>query len=470
MRLLRPVFAIALGAPALGAQSTAPASSPDRATIVARVDSLVGDYMAARKAPAVSVAVLRGSDTLVMKGYGFADETAHRRASASTVYRIGSITKQFTSSEIMRLVEQGKISLDDDLSKYLPDFPLQGRKVTIRQLLNHTSGIHSYTSDTTWVKTWGRDLTPKQIVDFVAKTPFDFEPGAGYRYNNTGYVLLGMVLEKVSGQPYATLLQRDVFTPLGLRQTSYCPSRPADTTHAAGYAVQNGNVQPAAYLSMTHPFSAGALCSTVRDLVKWQRALAGGRVVSATSLARMTTPDTLGFTGQRLTYGYGLVPGQLQGKRSVGHGGGVNGFTTSSIYFPDDGVNVVVFTNSDGGPDPLALNIARAVFGMPLVPLPRPPVTVPLADADRDKLPGTYDLKTPTGGVFTVHVMVEEGRLVTQAEGPGQGKFPLVHLGNLRFGAAFDPTLIVAFTVEGDKATKLQLTQRGNTMEGPRRP
>ena len=322
-----------------------------------------------------------------------------------------------------------------------------------------------------WTKTWAQDLTPRQIVDFVARTPFDFAPGAGYRYNNTGYVLLGMILEKVTGLPYATHLQREFFSPLGLRQTGYCPSRPTDTTHAAGYAVQKDSVQPAVYLSMTHPYSAGALCSTVRDLVKWQRALAAGRVVSAASLARMTTPDTLGYTGsRRLGYGFGLAPGQLEGKRSVGHGGGVNGFTTASMYFPDDSVNVVVFTNSDGGPDPLALNIARAVFGLAVVPLPRPPVTVPLADADRDKLPGVYDLNRLNGGIFTVHITVEEGRLMAQAEGPGQGKFLLLHLGNLRFGAAVDPTMVVTFTVDGDKATKLQLTQQGNTIEGPRRP
>ena len=453
----------------VASQAPNPAPQPDRAALIARVDSLVADYMTVRKAPAVSVALLRGSDTLVMKGYGLASQEAHRPATASTVYRIGSITKQFTSAAIMRLAEKGKLSLDDDMSKYLPDFPLQDHKVTIRQLLNHTSGIHSYTADSMWAKTWAQDLTPRQIVDFVAKTPFDFAPGAGYRYNNTGYVLLGMILDKVTGQSYAAHLQSEFFTPLGLRQTGYCPSRTTDTTHAAGYDVQGDRVQSAAYLSMTHPYSAGALCSTVRDLVKWQRALATGGVVTTTSLARMTTPDTIGYSGPPLRYGYGLAPGQLQGKRSVGHGGGVHGFTTASIYYPDDSVNVVVFTNSNTGPDPLAANIARAVFGMPLVPLPRPPVTVPLADADRDKLPGAYDLNRLNGGVLTVNVTVEEGRLMAQAEGPGQGKFPLHHVGNLRFGSP-DPTMFLTFTVEGGKATKLQLTQRGNTIEGPRRP
>jgi D-alanyl-D-alanine carboxypeptidase len=453
---------------ALGAGSV-PAQQPSRATLTARIDSLAGAFIADTHTPAVSVAVLRGTDTLVMKGYGDASIDSHRAATASTVYRIGSITKQFTSAAIMRLVERGKLSLDDPMSKYLPDVPLHDHTVTIRQLLNHTSGIHSYTSEPEWQKTWAEDMTPRQIVAFVDKDTFDFAPGTGWRYNNTGYVLLGMIIEKVTGEPYATYLQHDLFTPLGLRQTSYCPSRPTDPSFADGYSSAGGTVKPAVFLSMTHPFAAGALCSTVRDLVIWQRALAGGRVVKAKSFALMTTPDTLN-NGKRLNYGFGLVPGMLGTHRSVGHGGGVNGFTTSSIFFPDDSVNVVVFSNSDRGPDPLALNIARAVFGIPLVAGPKPLVAVPLPDADRDRLPGIYDLVTPTGGKFVIHIMVENGQVMTQAEGPGQGKFPLVYLGNLQFGATIDPSIRVTFISEGGAITKMRLEQGGGTMEGARRP
>jgi hypothetical protein len=220
---------------------------------------------------------------------------------------------------------------------------------------------------------------------------------------------------------------------------------------------------------MTHPFSAGALCSTVRDLVLWQRALAAGRVVNARSYALMTTADTLN-NGTRLSYGFGLVPGQLGTHRSIGHGGGVNGFTTASIYFPDDSVNVIVFTNSDGGPDPLALNISRAVFGMPLVAGPKPLVAVALTDADRDRLPGVYELATPTGGKFVIRVTVENGQLMSQAEGPGQGRFPIMHLGNLQFGATFDPSLRLTFLSENGKISGLRLEQGGGTMQGTRRP
>lgn len=448
--------------------SVARAQQPAGAGLIARIDSLVADYKDRTHTPAVSVAVLRGTDTLVMKGYGLATLTPITQASASTVYRIGSITKQFTSAAIMRLIERGKLSLDDPMSKYLPDVPLHGHTVTIRQLLNHTSGIHSYTSSRDWQGTWEQDLTPRQVVSFVDKDTFDFAPGTRWLYNNTGYVLLGMIIEKVTGEKYASYLQHDLFTPLGLKQTSYCPSKPTDPAFAAGYASRSGTPRPAAYLSMTHPFAAGALCSTVRDLVVWQRALAGGRVVNARSYALLTTADTLN-DGRRLAYGFGLVPGRLGTHGSIGHGGSVNGFTTSSAYFPDDSVNVVVFTNSDGGPDALAQNISRAVFGMPLVAGPRPLVAVPLPDADRDRVVGVYDVESP-GGKLALHVMIEDGKLMAQAEGQGQGKFPLVYTGNLQFGAAVDPSLVLTFLSENGRITGLRLQQGGGTLEGTRRP
>jgi D-alanyl-D-alanine carboxypeptidase len=461
--LVGPSLLLALGA------VSAPGQQTSRASLETRIDSLATAFITNTRTPAVSVAVLRGSDTLVMKGYGEASVEAHRPATASTVYRIGSITKQFTAAAIMRLIERGKLSLDDPMSKYLPDVPLHGHIVTIRQLLNHTSGIHSYTSEPAWQKTWSTDLTPRQIVAFVDKDTFDFAPGTGWRYNNTGYVLLGMIIEKVAGEPYASFLQHEFFTPLGLRQTSYCPSRPTDPSFADGYSSEGGTVKPAAYLSMTHPFSAGALCSTVRDLVIWQRALEGGRVVNAKSYALMTTADTLN-DGKRLNYGFGLIPAMLGTHKSVQHGGGVNGFTTSSAFFPDDSVNVAVFSNSDRGPDALALNIARAVFGMPLVAAPKPLVAVPLPDADRDRLPGVYDLVAPGGEKFVMHITIENGRVVAQAEGQGQGKFPLVYLGNMQFGATIDPSLRITFISENGAITKMRLQQGGGTLEGARRP
>src|SRR5688500_212248 len=165
-----------------------------------RADSLVFTYLAESRAPSAAFAVIRGNDTLAYGAHGLANVEAWRAPTATTIYQIGSITKQFTSAAIMKLVDQGRVKLDDDLSKYVPQFPLQGKKVSIRQLLNHTSGIHSYTSSPGWAKTWNDEMSPDAIVAFVAADTFDFAPGTGYRYNNTGYVLLGMVIERAAGQ------------------------------------------------------------------------------------------------------------------------------------------------------------------------------------------------------------------------------------------------------------------------------
>jgi len=448
----------------LAAAGQTPAQESDGAAVIARIDSLAKDYMALKKAPAVSIAVVRGKDTLVMKGYGLASREANRAATASTVYRIGSITKQFTAAGIMREVEQGKISLNDPITKYLPDVPTHGERITVRHLLTHTSGVHNYTDSPEWVKHWGEAMTPRQIVAFVDKDTLDFAPGTKYSYSNTGYVLLGMILEKVTGQPYATYVQRQFFTPLGLTQTSYCPDRTKDPQFADGYAASSGTVKPAEYLNITQPFSAGALCSTVRDLVKWHRALVDGRVVGARSYSLMTTPDTL-IGGAKINYGFGLVPGQLSGKRMIGHSGGINGFTTYGMYMPDESLNVIVLSNSDGGPGPLALNVARAVVGIPVVPMPKPLVATALADSLRTRIPGVYDF-----GKLVLHVTVEDGRLMAQPDGPGQPKFPLVHLGNLRFGADLDRTLFVTFVNENGRISKAQFTRRGSSLDGTRKP
>jgi len=462
-RILHSVIAVCV------ATGVATAQQPSKSVLVSRVDSLGDAFRAATHTPAISIAVLRGSDTLVMKGYGDASIEAHRAATASTVYRIGSITKQFTAAAIMRLAERGKLSIDDPITKYLPDVPTHGQTITIRRLLNHTSGIHNYTAEPSWRSTWAQQLSPRQIVAFVDHDSLDFKPGDRWSYSNTGFVLLGMIIEKVTGEPYANYLDHDLFKPLGLTQTSYCPTRPSDPTFADGYSAESGTAKPAEFLDMTHPHGAGALCSTVRDLVKWQRALMGGRVVNAQSYSLMTTPDTLN-NGRPLTYGFGLAVGKLGTHRQIGHGGGINGFTTSSLYFPDDSVNVVVFSNAGAGPDALALNVSRAVFGLPLVTPPKPVVAVALPDSIRDKLPGVYELAPPSGGKFVVHIMVENGQVMTQAEGPGQGKFPLIYAGDMVFGAAFDPSLRVTFFTDSGKVTKMRLAQGGGAMEGPRKP
>jgi CubicO group peptidase (beta-lactamase class C family) len=293
----------------------AAATAPGRAVLVARLDSLVRDFVTDAPAAGVTAAVVRGSDTLLLRGAGERDRERGLPADANTVYRIGSITKQFTSAAILQLVERGEIGLDDPLTKFLPQYP-QWSGVTVRRLLNHTSGIHSYTASKSWQSTWNDDLTPARIVDFVTSDTLDFPIGTKYRYNNTGYVLLGMILEKLSGRSYADYMQQQFFTPLGMTSATYCPSRATSDTHATGYDLKEGKVVPTTYLSMTHPHAAGALCMSVRDYLKWQTALTSGRVVRPATYTMMTTPETL-VDGSKIGYGFALAPGMLGTHRLI---------------------------------------------------------------------------------------------------------------------------------------------------------
>jgi D-alanyl-D-alanine carboxypeptidase len=362
-RLLAALLALYAAAPASGAlvQTRGP-----RARLVATIDSLAAAFLADGPVAGVSVGVVKGTDTIVMKGYGLADIENDVPASARTVYRIGSITKQFTAAAVMRLVDEGKLALDDTLGKLLPNVVPAWRGISLRRLLNHTSGIRSYTSlGPRWQRRWREDMTPDTIVGLVRDDTLDFAPGARWRYNNTGYVLLGMIIERVAGKPYATYLEEAVYRPLGLSQTYYCSERPIIKNRARGYQRDGRQLVNAEYLSMTQPFSAGALCSTVGDLIAWQRALVGGRVVRPASYAAMTTPEPLD-DGKPLTYGYGLGVGTFEKRRRVSHGGGIHGFNTELAYYPDDTLHVVVLANTQSNPGRLAEQIARAALGLRL--------------------------------------------------------------------------------------------------------
>ena len=451
--------------------ATAQRSTITREAFRPRADSLVFIYLAESRAPSAAFAVIRGNDTLAYGAHGLANVEAGRAPTAATIYEIGSITKQFTSAAIMKLVDQGRVKLDDDLSKYVPQFPLQGKQVSIRQLLNHTSGIHSYTSSPGWPKTWNDELSPDAIVKLVAADTFDFAPGTGYRYNNTGYVLLGMVIEKASGQTYANYLDAQFFKPLGLRQTSYCPSKTSDPGYALGYSKGPSGTMRAQFLHLSHPFSAGALCSTVGDFVTWQRALDGGQAVSPASYALMSTADSLNG-GRKINYGFGLVPGEFNGHKTVSHTGGIPGFATAATYLPDDSLSIVVYTNYDGeSPQTLVRNLLRVAYGVAPVGrgAPAPQGAAPsLSVADRDAIVGNYTLQLPGGQAMPIKFFLDGTRLMAQAQ--GQAANEIRYLGNYVFGVAFDPALRFTFTIEAGKATKVTLLQGGATIEGPRVP
>ena len=321
--------------------------------LAASVDSLVRAYQRETFAPGVSVAVVRGGrDTLVYRGYGLADVENEVPATPATVYPIVSLTKQFTAAAVMRLAEEKRLALDDSIGRYLPELPAGWRGVRIRQLLNHTSGVPDHPV------LLREEMEPDSVLRLAGNGEFEFAPGTQWSYSNVGYLVLGRLIEKVSGEPYARHLEARFFRPLGLMATRYCDEDALIRHRAAGYVQRDTGVVNAPRNSMRVVFAAGGLCSTVGDLAAWSHALATGRVVSPASWARMTTPE-----GAAENYGYGLIVTSFEGHRMVGHGGALAGFRASSAYLPDDSLSVTLLTNlGSENPEELFLDIVRAAL------------------------------------------------------------------------------------------------------------
>lgn len=350
----------------LAAAGTAQAQTGARASpaLAAAVDSIVEAAMREAQIPGVSIAITRGGQPFYVRGYGFADLEHDVPASPETVYRIGSVTKQFTSAAIMRLVEQGKIELAAPVSRYLPGLPAWGDAVTVHQLLNHTSGVRSYTGVPSWMEVMPLDRTHEQMIALFRDEPADFAPGQQYRYNNSGYYLLGMIIEKVTGESYAEHLEEGFYEPLGLRGTVYCDEGRLIENRAEGYVVVEGEIRNDPPISMTQPYAAGALCSTVGDLARWARALAHGQVVGAASYERMIAPTPLPG-GEPRPYGYGLATGRLGPAPYVSHGGGINGFISQLAYYPEADMAIAVLSNSQSANSTaIEKRIARRVLGI----------------------------------------------------------------------------------------------------------
>lgn len=429
------------------------------------VDSLARDFITRDQAPSVAIAVLRGNDTISIAAFGKADLELDVAATPQSVYRIGSVTKQFTSSAVMQLVEQGKVKLDDSIGVHLPGLPTAWRRVTVFQLLNHTSGIPSYTGlGEVWRKRWAEEMTPDTIIAMVVDKPMDFPPGTKWNYNNTGYILLGMLIEKVTGHTWGEEIASRFAGPLELADTRNCLNDPLVARRVPGYVQDSGKWGNAPYLAMTQPYAAGAICSTVGDIARWNRALHTGKVVSTASYERMTTPVGAADLAEP-HYGFGLIRDTIAGRDLITHGGGIHGFVSANSWLPSAGLSVTVLTNGGANPPgPLMQQIIRASIGAPLV---LPPAAAPLAAAVRDSYVAVYELMLPPGARDFTIAAAGDGLTAQLA---GQGPIPLNYLGNHTFGADFDPSLRIIFTVESGRTTKLTLRQGDGVFEAIRRP
>lgn len=350
---------LALGSDALAAPAEPP---PGLETFVDRAAAAI---IASGESAGLSVGVAKGGETWLAKGYGHANLEWEIPAGPSTVYRIGSITKQFTAAAILLLVEDGKLSLDDPLTNILPDYPETGKAVRVRHLLDHTSGIKSLTSFPIHRQQMHLRLSRDDIIARFKDVPLGFDPGSRFLYNNSGYYLLGVVIEKVSGKPYDEFLAERLLEPLGLTQTFYDRHRTIIPNRAAGYGRGwggKGELRNAPYLDMGQPFAAGSLASSVTDLLKWQHALLSGELLGEESWSTMTTRGTLS-NGGRTNYGFGVFLSTLGKEPMIRHGGGINGFRGELACFPDRGITVVVLTNTEGAaPQRLLARIGRQLI------------------------------------------------------------------------------------------------------------
>lgn len=301
--------------------------------------------------PGAALLIVKDGNLLLRKGYGMANMELAVPVKPEHVFRIGSITKQFTAAAVMMLKEEGKISLEDEITKYLPNYPVTGNKITIHQLMNHTSGIKSYTSMNKVMDRMRDDFTVTKMIDQFKNEPLDFEPGEKWLYNNSGYFLLGAIIEKISGKTYEAFIRERIFNPLGMKNSYYGDHNRIIPNRITGYAKRVNLLVNDDFLSMTTPYAAGALLSTVDDLWTWTKALHTGKVVSEKSFQLMIEP-TKTADGKETKYGYGLDVNPLFGEKQVGHGGGINGFITHALHLPEKNIFVSVLTNCTGSIEP----------------------------------------------------------------------------------------------------------------------
>lgn len=369
-----------------------------------------------------AVLVAKDGKPVFREGFGLANREWNVPNTPDTAFRLGSITKQFTAASILQLADAGKLSLDDKISKYYAKAPATWSAITIKHLLTHRSGIPSYTNlPEFFEKQAGVSRTPEEIVELTSQMPLAFEPGTKFEYDNTGYVLLGYVIEKVTGQPYAAYLQDHIFGPLGMKRSGYDNTTDILPGRASGYGIENGVWLNSQYLSMTLPHAAGSLYSTVDDLLIWDEALYGGKVVSAASLADM-------LTDHGDAYGYGIGPTEFEGHKVFRHSGGIPGFSTDMARFPDDGLTVIVLSNLEiARSSRIDDEIARLWLGLP--PPPPPPALVPVTVAPEilDRYVGVYELMP------SFNITITRGGESLVAKATGQGEFPLTATSTTEF-------------------------------------
>lgn len=380
-------------------------TAPSHAQDVKRLEFVADSFVAGSQFSG-TVLVAKGDQVLLDKGYGAANLEWNIPNAPGTKFRLGSITKQFTAASVLLLEERGQLKLADPVSKYLAGLPAAWSKVTIAQLLNHTSGIHNFTDTKEYQGIEPFTKKPAEILTLVSVLPLDFESGSRYSYSNSGYVLLGQLIEQVSGGSYADFVQKNIFDVLGMKDSGYDWNATIVPNHAAGYSRGEKGLVNAGFINMSIPHAAGGLYSTTGDILRWQRGLYEGKLLQPASLKAMTTP-------YKSDYGYGLLVREVDGAAETGHDGAIEGFATEASYRFGDRISVIVLSNiEDSQLAPLVNQLAKVTRGVDVL-LPSERKAVALSAAQMAALDGTYVM--PQGPRFWVRV--RDGQLTARLEG-----------------------------------------------------
>jgi len=374
--------------------------------------------------PGITALVSKNGKVIYRKAFGMANLELQVPMKPENIIEIGSITKQFTAVAVLMLAEQGKLSINDEITKFIAEYPTNGKTITIHHLLNHTSGIKSYTGMPGFIDFARQDHSPEDIVNFFKNEPMDFDPGEKYLYNNSGYILLGHIIEKASGQSYADFITEHIFKPLQMNNSYYGSKTKLISNRAEGYSPAEDNWQKALPLSMTWPYAAGALMSNVDDMLLWHKSVHNNTLISADSRAKAFTNTTLN-NGDLTNYGYGWAVNEIKGSPTIEHGGGIFGYTTSGIYIPKENIYVIVLTNRDGShPGDLAVKVAAHALGKYSE---IEDSQVSLTDEQLKKWVGNYSFDED----ILRSITFENGNLFSQRE--GSDKLPIFSISEYEF-------------------------------------
>jgi len=376
--------------------------------------------------PGATILVAKNGKTIYRKAVGKSSLELDVDMIPENVFMLASITKQFTAVAILMLEEQGKLSLDDPITKYIPDYPTLGKNITVHHLLNHTSGIKSYTGIGNLVEVARNDMTLDELIDYFKNEPMDFDPGEEFRYNNSGYILLGKIIEVISGDTYENFIEKNIFDRLGMKSSSYGNTRELVKNRVEGYEKNENGYVNAHFLSMTLPHAAGSLTSTTDDMLKWQNALTNNTFIKATSLDKAINGSSLN-NSEHIGYGYGLGEMTLKGSKGYTHSGGIFGTSTNGIYLIEEDVYVIGLSNcSCNDIGAVTRNLAAAAIGKPF---PTMKEVVKISEDKMKQWVGAYEFED--GAIR--HIFMEDGKLNSMRESETNTVFEIFPLSENRF-------------------------------------